>query len=109
MSYRMILALVGLSLAMPSLSVAKGVHASMLLVVEKGSESLGIVDPDTGELVASVPVEGETGHEVAASPDGRFAYVPIYGDSGVGRPGTDGRKLVVIDIAAHKLVGSVDF
>jgi DNA-binding beta-propeller fold protein YncE len=109
MSYRIALALAGLSLTMSQVPVAKGVHASMLLVVEKGSESLGIVDPNTGEQVASVPVEGETGHEVAASPDGRFAYVPIYGDSGVGRPGTDGRKLVVIDVAAHKLVGSVDF
>jgi DNA-binding beta-propeller fold protein YncE len=109
MSYRMMLALVGLSLAMPSMPAAERVHASMLLVVEKGSESLGIVDPTTGEQVASVPVEGETGHEVAASPDGRFAYVPIYGDSGVGRPGTDGRKLVVIDVAAHKVVGNLDF
>ena len=36
---------------------------------------------------------GITGHEVAASPDGQTAYVPIYGNSGVGKPGTDGRTL----------------
>ena len=57
----------------------------------------------------SVAEGGTTGHEVTASPDGRFAYVPIYGNSGVGKPGTDGSNMVVIDIAAHKVVGNVDF
>ncbi len=57
----------------------------------------------------SLPVEGVTGHEVAASPDGKTAYVPIYGDSGVGRPGTDGSKLSVIDLASRKVVRTIDF
>jgi YVTN family beta-propeller protein len=56
-----------------------------------------------------VPEGGITGHEVVASPDGRFAYVPIYGNSGVGKPGTDGRKMVVIDVASHKVVAEVNF
>jgi len=43
------------------------------------------------------------------APDGRTAYVPIYGDAGVGLPGSDGRKLVVIDVAARKIAGAVDF
>jgi YVTN family beta-propeller protein len=81
----------------------------MLLVIEKGAGSLAIVDPVAGRLVASVPEHGVTGHEVAASPDGRLAYVPIYGDSGVGLPGSDGRNLVVIDVAARKVTGNVDF
>jgi YVTN family beta-propeller protein len=38
-----------------------------------------------------------------------MAYVPIYGNSGVGRPGTDGSSIAVIDIAEHKVVGTVDF
>lgn len=80
-----------------------------LLVAQKGDASLGIVDPAAGKLVGSVPEGGFTGHEVTASPDGRFAYVPIYGDSGVGKPGTNGTKMVVIDIAAKKIVGDVDF
>ncbi|MGA7651796.1 MAG: hypothetical protein WCF17_08805 [Terracidiphilus sp.] len=80
-----------------------------LLVAQKGEASLGIIDPAAGKLIASVPEGGFTGHEVIASPDGRLAYVPIYGNSGVGSPGTDGSKLVVIDIAAGKIVGSVDF
>ena len=81
----------------------------MLLVAEKGAQSLAIVDPVQGKVLTSVPEGGITGHEVAASPDGRFAYVPIYGNSGVGLPGTDGRNMVVIDVAAGKVVGNVDF
>ena len=81
----------------------------MLVVIEKGAQSLAIVDPMAGKLLTSVPEGGVTGHEVAASPDGRFAYVPIYGNSGVGLPGTDGRNMVVIDVASRKITGNVDF
>ncbi len=82
---------------------------SRLLVAQKGEQSLAIVDPVSGTVLASVPEGGTTGHEVIASPDGRLAYVPIYGNSGVGKPGTDGSNLIVIDIAAQKIVGNLDF
>ncbi len=83
-------------------------HA-FLLVAQKGDQSVAIVDPVAGKVLGSVPEGGNTGHEVTASPDGRFAYVPIYGNSGVGKPGTDGSNMVVIDLAARKIVGNVDF
>src|SRR5579872_2666979 len=82
---------------------------SLLVVANKGEQTLGIVDPHAGEQIATVAEGGETGHEVIASPDGRTAYVPIYGNSGVGKPGTDGRKMVVIDLATRKVTGQVDF
>jgi YVTN family beta-propeller protein len=79
-----------------------------LLVCNKGSQSLSIVDPAGGDIVATVPEEGITGHEVAASADGRQAFVPIYGNAGVGSPGTDGRLIRVIDLAKHEVTGTVD-
>jgi DNA-binding beta-propeller fold protein YncE len=89
------------------------VHASapqgMLLVANKGDNALGIIDPAASKQVAEVPEGGVTGHEVIASRDGKLAYVPIYGNSGVGMPGTDGSKMVVIDLASRKVVGDVDF
>jgi DNA-binding beta-propeller fold protein YncE len=88
---------------------ASGSAHGVLLVANKGDQTLGIIDPDTGKQVATVPEGGVTGHEVIASPDGQFAYVPIYGDSGVGKPGTDGRNMVVVDVASRKVVGNVDF
>src|SRR4051812_26903073 len=80
-----------------------------LLIANKADRTLGIIDPSSGTQTAAVPENGVTGHEVIASPDGKLAYVPIYGDSGVGKPGSDGRNMVVIDLASHKIVGSVDF
>jgi YVTN family beta-propeller protein len=83
--------------------------AGLLLVANKGDHTLGIVDPVAGRMVATVAQSGVTGHEVVASPDGRTAYVPIYGNSGVGRPGSDGRTMDVIDVAARERVATVDF
>ena len=34
--------------------------------------------------------------------------MPIYGNSGVGQPGTDGTHIDVVDLEAHKLAGSID-
>ncbi len=83
--------------------------AAVLLVANQGDRNLSIIDVATARQVAVVPEDGITGHEVAVSPDGHTAYVPIYGNSGVGKPGTDGRNMVVIDIPSRKVVGNVDF
>jgi DNA-binding beta-propeller fold protein YncE len=82
---------------------------ALLLVANKGDHTVSLIDPKAGRQLSTVDVNGVTGHELIASPDGRFAYVPIYGDSGVGLPGSNGSNLAVIDLAAHKLAGNVDF
>ncbi len=89
--------------------LAAAASKGWLVVANKGDQTIGIIDPATGREVATVPEGGTTAHEVIASPDGRFAYAPIYGNSGVGKPGTDGARLVVIDLAARKVVRSLDF
>lgn len=86
-----------------------GASKGFLLVADKGSMSLSIVDPATEREVAVVPEDGNTGHEVAALPDGKRAFVPIYGNSGVGKAGSDGRLLRVIDLEKRAIVGTVDF
>ena len=105
MSVRFSLPLLILTLSATSLQAQQG----RLLVAQKGTQSLAIVDPDSGHILASVPEGGITGHEVVASPDGRFAYVPIYSNVGVGHPGTNGQIIDVIDIAAQKVVTTFDF
>jgi YVTN family beta-propeller protein len=80
----------------------------LLIVTNKGDQTLGIIDPVLGKQVATVKQSGVTGHELVASPDGRTAYVPIYGDSGVGRPGSDGRTVDVIDLASRRIVATID-
>jgi len=85
--------------------------AQSLLVVNQGDTSVSIVDPVAGRQVATIAEKttGVHGHEVAASADGRFAFVPIYGSTGVGKPGIDGHDMLVIDLASHEIVGDIDF
>ncbi|MFL6437670.1 MAG: cytochrome D1 domain-containing protein [Terriglobales bacterium] len=83
--------------------------ADRLLVINKADHTLSIVDPESGRQLSALPVGGITAHEVAASPDGATAWVPIYGNSGVGRPGTDGRTLTVIDLKSQTSVATINF
>jgi YVTN family beta-propeller protein len=92
-----------------SKATARSADNGLLLVANKGDNSVGIIDPVAGKQVAEIPEGGVTGHEITTSRDGKLAYVPIYGNSGVGQPGTDGSNMVVIDIAARKVVGNLDF
>jgi DNA-binding beta-propeller fold protein YncE len=91
------------------LSADSAKASGLLLVANKGEHTLGVVDPSAGRQVATILETGITGHEVVASPDGRRAFVPIYGDSGVGLPGTDGSKIDVIDLESRKVTHTIDF
>lgn len=105
----LLLSLIVSLLCLASLGQAADKSTGLLLVANKGDNALGIIDPVAGRQIAEVPEGGVTGHEITTSPDGKLAYVPIYGNSGVGMPGTDGSNMVVIDLAARKVVGNVDF
>lgn len=107
--------LLGVALGIPLIAFgASGRSASrqsargLLVVDNKGNHTLGIVDPVAGREIATVTETGVTGHEVIVSPDGKTAYVPIYGNSGVGSPGTDGRTIDVIDLASRKVVHTIN-
>jgi DNA-binding beta-propeller fold protein YncE len=80
-----------------------------LLVINEGESTLSMIDPKSGREVARMAEGGVAAHEVVASLDGRTAYVPIYGDSSAGEPGSDGSELEAIDLRSHKVVGHVDF
>jgi YVTN family beta-propeller protein len=89
---------------------AANIHAAgTLLCCNKGDRTLGIIDPVAGKELATVAENGVTGHEVIASPDGKTAYVPIYGNSGVGKTGTDGSMIRVIDLFTRQIKGTIDF
>ena len=88
---------------------AEGGANGLLLVTNKKDQTLSLVDPVTNKQIATVAEDGATGHELAASADGKFAYVPIYGNAGVGKPGTDGQLMRVIDLAKREIVNTVDF
>lgn len=92
--------------------VATASQAQSLIVVNQGNASVSIVDPATRAVTASID-QGQPGrlraHEVAVSPDGKTAYLPVYGDAGVGLPGADGTKMLILDLPTQKITGAVDF
>src|ERR1700686_5069626 len=81
--------------------------AGLLVVANQKEHTLLVVDPDNRRELAKIAV-GVNGHEVIVSRDSRFAYVPIYGNSGVGKPGTDGSTIDVIDLHERKLAATID-
>jgi DNA-binding beta-propeller fold protein YncE len=86
-------------------------NAQTLLVVNQGDSNVSLVDPASAREVATIAEKtpGVHGHEIAVSADGRTAFLPIYGDTGVGKPGIDGHEMLLIDVPSHKIVGSIDF
>jgi YVTN family beta-propeller protein len=85
---------------------APSVHG-LLVVANQKEHTLLVIDPEKRSEIAKVVV-GVNGHEVTVSKDGRYAYVPIYGNSGVGKPGTDGTTIDVVDVRNRKLAYTID-
>ena len=85
--------------------------AQTLLVVNQADVNLSLVDPVSAKEIATIAEKttGVHGHEIAVSADGRTAFVPIYGSSGVGKPGIDGHDMLLIDIPSRAIVGNIDF
>jgi YVTN family beta-propeller protein len=98
-----------LTITMVLTSIASAENTGYLLVANKGDHTVGLIDPATGKQVAVIDAGGITPHELIASPDGKFAFAPIYGNSGVGKPGTDGSRIAIVDLTTGKLAGGIDF
>src|SRR5712692_4238044 len=110
MSTRMMLVIASLTLGSAWMlrdADAKPAGSGLLVVANQKEHTVLVVDPNERRELAKVVV-GVNGHEVMVSGDGRFAYVPIYGNSGVGRPGTNGSTIDVVDLQERKLAGIID-
>jgi YVTN family beta-propeller protein len=60
----------------------------LMLIVSKGLPGVTIYDADSEDVVCRAKTEVSP-HEAAFSIDGHTAFVPIYGSSSVGQPGTN--------------------
>ena len=72
-----------------------------LVVLNKAEASASIISLADGRTIATMPV-GDGPHEVAISPDGRWAVAANYG----GR--TAGNSLTVLDLRARRPVRTID-
>jgi YVTN family beta-propeller protein len=80
---------------------------NLLFVANQMEHTVLLVDPMSKQVVAKVGVD-INGHEVAVSPDGHFGYVPIYGNTWVGMPGSNGSTIHVVDLRQGRTVAVID-
>jgi DNA-binding beta-propeller fold protein YncE len=81
-------------------SLAKDDPPRLLLALSKTDHVLALVDAQSLKVIARVPV-GSDPHEVIASPDGKTAYVSIYGGGRL-------HEIDVIDLIAQKALPIID-
>lgn len=80
---------------------------NLLFVANQMEHTVLLVDPMSKQVVAKVGVD-INGHEVAVSPDGNFGYVPIYGNTWVGKSGSNGSTIHVVDLRGGRTVAVID-
>jgi YVTN family beta-propeller protein len=80
-------------------SAIKAAGKDALLILSKGDLTLSVVDPDTLSVIGRVP-SGPDPHEVAATQDGRIAYIANY-HGGV-------NQISVVDLVAMKALEPID-
>src|SRR4051812_7298633 len=73
-----------------------------LLVLNKEDATFVIVNPDSGAILATVPV-GQGPHELVASSDGKYAFASNYGTGPA-----PGHTISMIDVAGKKELRRID-
>jgi YVTN family beta-propeller protein len=86
--------------------------AQTLIVLNKSDHEAALVNPATLEVAARLPT-GKGPHEVAVSPDNRYAYVTNYGSFAVFREGErpqmqPGTSITVLDLKQRAVKATFD-
>src|SRR6202167_238149 len=82
-----------------------GTHG--LIVIDKIGRHVRFLDPATYKEISNLDV-GVAPHDVAISPDHKFAYTPVYGDGVYGKNPHPGHTIAIIDLATRQLIGHID-
>lgn len=78
-----------------------------VFMVDKLGAHVRFFDPATWKETGSIPM-GVNPHDFVLAADHKTAYVPIYGDGVYARNPHPGHEVAIIDVAAKKLVGTID-
>ena len=78
-----------------------------LIVIDKIGRHIRFFDPSTFKEISSFD-GGVAPHDVAISPDHKFAYIPVYGDGVYGRNPHPGHTIAIVDLTSRSLAGTID-
>src|ERR1043165_621637 len=79
----------------------------LMLVASKGMPGVTLYNADNEEVVCKAKLELAP-HEVAFSPNGRTAYVPIYGNTVLGTPGSNEHAVFFLNSRDCRVLARVD-
>jgi YVTN family beta-propeller protein len=82
-----------------------GTHG--LIVIDKIGRHVRFLDPSNFQEISNLEV-GVAPHDVAISPDHKFAYIPVYGDGVYGRNPHPGHTIAIIDLDSRQVAGTID-
>jgi YVTN family beta-propeller protein len=82
-----------------------GTHG--LIVIDKIGRHIRFLDPSNFQEISNLEV-GVAPHDLAISPDHKFAYITVYGDGVYGRNPHPGHTIAIIDLASRKVAGTID-
>jgi YVTN family beta-propeller protein len=111
---RAFLGLAGLAAAVVALAAGRvdlnnptGTHG--LIVIDKIGRHVRFFDPSTFQEIPNSALNvGVAPHDLAISPDHKFAYVPVYGDGVYGRNPHPGHTIAIIDLGLRQIAGTID-
>lgn len=83
-------------------------HKHLMIVVEKALPGATIYDADTDEPICDMNIGILSPHEAAFSLDGRTAYLPVYGSTNEGVPGTNGHEIDFFRTSDCKKIATID-
>lgn len=83
-------------------------HLHLMIVVEKDLPGATIYNADTDEPICEARMEIKSPHEAAFSLDGRTAYIPVYGSTNEGVPGTNGHEIDFFRTSDCQKIASLD-
>jgi len=81
---------------------APDTQADLLIVLNKAEDTAALVDPGALKVIAKLPT-GESPHEVATTPDGRFAFVANYGTGEA-----PGHTLTMLDLRTREVARTIE-
>jgi DNA-binding beta-propeller fold protein YncE len=79
-----------------------------LILIDKRGNYVRFFDPKTQKELSGFPTGQGAPHDLAVSPDLKTAYIPIYGDGIYNRNPNPGQSILIVDLAARKVTGTID-
>jgi YVTN family beta-propeller protein len=104
---RVLMSLMLVAAAYAAVSLNQPTGSKGIFMVDKLGARLRWFDPKTFQETASIETP-KNPHDLVISADHKFAYVPIYGAGIYNRNPNPEHEVEVVDLAAHKIVATID-